>query len=378
MGISMNKNVVLLLVLVFLTATCVIAVQPIKADPKTIVVPDDYPTVTAAIRNANEGDTIFVKKGSYEEKTLKINRAVSLIGEDPESTRINLDPPLYTKFDRVVNFTFSWYGSAITVAANDFKLSGFTINTRTMNNIPGGEISIKGNRSQILNNNIATLLSVNGSYMNTEGNTLSEGASLFGSHGKISANNIVDDSGGIYVTGVYNSIVSNHLAGKDNWGIHVEGSFCLVYGNNVTDTSGMYGIYIGSNGTIVARNSVSNSETGIAIRGSNNLICGNVITNCGVQPSIFASDIEPSSGAGLEASGSNTFYANYVANNVVGADINRFPETNLTSTLYHNNFMGNTYQIRTVHKFYGFDSFDNGKKVTIGATTPVKMLMAME
>ena len=39
----------------------------VLAEPKTIVVPDDYPTIGWAIGNASEGDTIFVKKGTYYE-----------------------------------------------------------------------------------------------------------------------------------------------------------------------------------------------------------------------------------------------------------------------------------------------------------------------
>jgi len=66
MGINMSKNIALLLVLVFLVASSIITFLPVKAEPKTITVPDDYPTIQAAVGNASAGDTVFVKSGTYE------------------------------------------------------------------------------------------------------------------------------------------------------------------------------------------------------------------------------------------------------------------------------------------------------------------------
>jgi len=74
-----------------------------KAETTTIIVPDDYPTITDAIGNATEGDTIFVKKGTYEcpiNQTLVIDKTISLIGEDAKNTIINLYPP----YHEIANF----------------------------------------------------------------------------------------------------------------------------------------------------------------------------------------------------------------------------------------------------------------------------------
>jgi hypothetical protein len=54
----MKRTTVLALILFNLIALGAIAVQPSKASAKTITVPDDYPTITAAINNAANGDTI--------------------------------------------------------------------------------------------------------------------------------------------------------------------------------------------------------------------------------------------------------------------------------------------------------------------------------
>ena len=63
-------------------------VQPVKAPSTTIIVPDDYATIQEAINNANEGDTVFVRAGTYYEHVV-VNKAISLIGEDPSSTIID-------------------------------------------------------------------------------------------------------------------------------------------------------------------------------------------------------------------------------------------------------------------------------------------------
>ena len=52
-----------------------------------IVVPDDYPTIQEAINNANEGDTVFVRSGTYYENVV-VNKTISLIGERKETTVI--------------------------------------------------------------------------------------------------------------------------------------------------------------------------------------------------------------------------------------------------------------------------------------------------
>ena len=52
-----NKNAALALLLISLIVPCILKIQPCKAAPKTITVPDDYPTITAAIDTATEDAT---------------------------------------------------------------------------------------------------------------------------------------------------------------------------------------------------------------------------------------------------------------------------------------------------------------------------------
>jgi hypothetical protein len=153
LGISISKSVALLLVLVFLTASCVIVPLPVNAGFRTLIVPDDYPTISSAIGNATAGDTVFVKKGTYEEKTLEISKTLSLIGEDANQTTINL----YTPYNEtwILTQSFRTYANAITINTNDVELEGFTISANS------GDIYVTGDRTQIIKNAIAAASGAN-------------------------------------------------------------------------------------------------------------------------------------------------------------------------------------------------------------------------
>jgi hypothetical protein len=120
----MRKSLALLLVLVFIIASSIATPLPVKAEPKTIVVPDDFLTIQAAIDTASAGDTILVRAGNYTIKatyhnllgseSLFINKSISLIGENCQDTVIT------TK-------GYATYDSGIHITAGNVTISGFTI-----------------------------------------------------------------------------------------------------------------------------------------------------------------------------------------------------------------------------------------------------------
>ena len=52
----------------------------------TITVPNDYPTIQEAIVAAAEGDSIFVKAGTYYEDFVSVDKSVSLLGDNQASS----------------------------------------------------------------------------------------------------------------------------------------------------------------------------------------------------------------------------------------------------------------------------------------------------
>lgn len=55
---------------------------------RTITVPEDYPTIQAAVDAANPGDTIFVYNGTYKEHLI-IDKTITLIGQNKSITVID-------------------------------------------------------------------------------------------------------------------------------------------------------------------------------------------------------------------------------------------------------------------------------------------------
>ena len=80
---------------------------------KTLVVPDDYPTITAALTHAIQGDTIMVKAGVYNEN-IQINKTLTLEGEDNQNTII-------------IGEGGPGEPAVVTLMASGITLSGFTI-----------------------------------------------------------------------------------------------------------------------------------------------------------------------------------------------------------------------------------------------------------
>ena len=81
------SGIVLILLLIDMFFSSV-NIKPANTEPRTIIVPDDYPTIQEAINNAGAGDVIYVKAGIYEENIV-INESISLIGESRETTIID-------------------------------------------------------------------------------------------------------------------------------------------------------------------------------------------------------------------------------------------------------------------------------------------------
>ena len=62
----MHKRAAMVVTLVLFFSLLLLPMPRANVQPKTIVVPDDFQTITAAIGNATDGDTILVRSGTYE------------------------------------------------------------------------------------------------------------------------------------------------------------------------------------------------------------------------------------------------------------------------------------------------------------------------
>jgi parallel beta-helix repeat protein len=249
----MRKKVGLLLGFVFLIGSSIIAPSPLIAVSRTIIVPDDYASINAAIEKSSDGDMIFVRNGTYHEN-VRLTKAVILVGEDNQETRIdgNSDEgywvPMAVKHDNAVvlnlNLCNSHSGLQLgtvrncTIAGNRIIANGF-----------GVEIGWRSSENTIIGNIIAS----NG-----------QGISIKGVTGnRILGNEILANSMGLYLDqqSQNNSIIGNKIDNNIE-GIRISMSWDNTFTNNTIVNTDGNAIAVGfaNNNTFRNNNFINNKK----------------------------------------------------------------------------------------------------------------------
>jgi parallel beta-helix repeat protein len=196
LGLKSTLTRTFALIFISLIASSIVAIQPTNATSRTIVVPDDYPTINAAIGNAVDGDTIFVRRGTYNE-VLVIDKALSLKGEDKETTVIN------------GNNT----ATVILIRHDNVEVTGFTV---IYDETPNTPKSVWMWSTRLIG---VHLLSV-------------KNCNIFG-------NKISDCGGGIWLYDSHQNSVTDNYVFRNDYGIRVEASNeNNIAGNTITGNWG--------------------------------------------------------------------------------------------------------------------------------------------
>jgi hypothetical protein len=182
-----GKTLAMLITLIYLTSIVVFPLSPVRAEPKTINVPVDYPTIQDAIDGANVGDIIIVENGTYEgpiNQTIIIDKSISIIGDPSEQTILNLHPKY--NVTQILSAYFYNYTDSIQIQANDVKLENLTIDFI-------GNMKANGDRLQIIGLSISshstvTVLDIKGNDCNVANNIFTGYISVEGSSNVISGN----------------------------------------------------------------------------------------------------------------------------------------------------------------------------------------------
>jgi len=188
-----------------------------------------YSSIQEAINNASPGDTILVSSGIYYENVV-VNKTLSLVGENREGAIID------------GNGT----GTAVTVLANDTRVTGFTMQNGL------DEVMMVENVSRV---------------EASQNNIFEPGVGFYGIHLWFS----------VEVALVDNLIINNHPL---HIGIGIYGSnSCLISRNEIS--GGWAILLVGSNSSTISDNLLfSKGAYGIRLSWShNNIICGNTILN---------------------------------------------------------------------------------------------------
>jgi parallel beta-helix repeat protein len=254
-----SKKVAKFVALTFISVmtVCAITIQRGSAS-KTIVVPDDHSTISAAVDHASSGDTVLVKGGVYNENLL-INKSLTVMGEDSRNT-IVIGTGGVNRGQSTV----------FTLAADYVKISGFTIESldySTASDHATG-ISVEGDHCTIIGNNIRN--TYYGIFCSLQSSTTISGNNITsnfkdgirfcgGSLNKISENDIAGNAkSGIAIEGYSNKISRNNIT-NNNIGIGIASSYSIVFGNILTDNSNS-GLYFASSNNAISANTISGSK----------------------------------------------------------------------------------------------------------------------
>jgi parallel beta-helix repeat protein len=234
--LSKKKIAILCICLSILTVSLIVitlnakpAASTLEIPSGAIIVPSDYSTIQDAIDNADEGATIYVKKGVYVENPI-VNKTVALIGEDRDATIIDVT-------------------AGLKLVSNNVVLSGFTVyDGWHCISLSGDNCTVSGNKIKDGTNGIV----------------------LFGSNNLITGNifEAIGLSSAIQLNFAYNTTVKNNYISN------------CVEGIQIWQSS--------NNNTITENIIVDCQETAISFQYSGgNTITQNNITRCKVGTSIY-------------------------------------------------------------------------------------------
>jgi len=183
--------------------------HPVKSEPTTITVPDDYETIQWAIGNSSDGNTIFVRADIYYEN-LTIDKSISLIGENRDTTVVD----------------GKGIGSTIHITADYVTISGLKIRN-SKSNVRYAGVMVDG-----------------GDYINIIGNT------------------VVDNFDGVFLTDSSNNTVCNNLLVNNSWNdIRLRmssSSYNRISGNNISNGRRGISLEFNCNYNEISKNKMAN------------------------------------------------------------------------------------------------------------------------
>jgi len=295
----------------------------LKYDPlKALYVDDDAPDggdgskektynkVQDAIDAAEDGDTIRVWAGTYEENVV-VDKTVSLIGNGSEEVTID----------------GGMSGDVVRVTADWVNVSGFRVT-----NGDNGIYLDSSDHSIITNNTCSN---------NYYGIYLS-----YSNDCTISNNNCENNSGsGIYLESSSNCTIDSNTCENNNHGIGISDSGAFILMNNICSFNNRYGIFLESSGHRTFENNIcNNNDIGIYLSNSFSTLTNNTFSS----NNRYGIYLEISLGCELE---NNTISMNQVG---IYLDTDQFD-----NVAHNNSIFGNTD--------YGIDASDNDGN-TIDAT----------
>nr|MDO8083115.1 right-handed parallel beta-helix repeat-containing protein [Candidatus Freyarchaeota archaeon] len=332
------------------TLTPASSIQPVKIGPSTIIVPDNYSTIQAAVNAASNGDIIIVRDGTYTEN-VDVNKSLIIKSENgAEATIVQ---------------AANQKDNAFEVTADYVNISGFTVKGASVN-VAG--ICLSNVKYCKISNNIGS-----GNdyfiYLNYTTNSIIEN------------NNASSNAWGIVLVNSGNNIVrDNNASSNSNTGIdlHYTGSNNnLVINNNANlNVRGIY-LYSSNNNTIKNNTCLGNEWDGIMLSASSsyNIIENNTCSSGGYGYTPGAVGISLEDGSSNNAIKNNTCssysYGILISSNsnIITANTFSYTGTGIWiinsnfSFIYSNNFVDNSHNVE-VESWYLTNTWNSQEKIT--------------
>jgi parallel beta-helix repeat protein len=240
--------------------TLALNIPTANTEPTTVVVPDDYSTIREAANRAKPGDLIYVRAGTYFEKQVTINKPLTLLGENENTTVIDGDG--------------TWVCVYIQ-STHDVNVSGFTIQNgygiylyHSKNVVISGNIISNNRQGTILLESIGNSIAGNNIVNNAEGISLNNS-----SNNVIGENNVTNSL--LHGIGLElsddNRLVQNDITDTYYWGIEMHSSDNnTITGNNLVDTINGSAILVGDSriNKIYYNNFINNNISHAFVYGS--------------------------------------------------------------------------------------------------------------
>jgi parallel beta-helix repeat protein len=257
-----------------------------------------YRTITEAINLANDGDTVYVFSGTYNE-SLVINKRISLIGgidDKPSNISRGVEHKylieITADFVTVENFVIrdperfisSQYGALVHVTSNNVVLQqnhisncnlwGVYLDSSDDNMISGNEINdTKGVFVSSSNNNVFS--------SNNISNSSDAGLNLRSSIRNILYENYLTlNTNGIYIKDCSNTNITQNTFSKNVFhGIYLTGDATDVVRENNFKNNTVSGITLDSSDCIIAENLFNHGQVGISLQQTGCQISNNSFQN---------------------------------------------------------------------------------------------------
>lgn len=305
------------------------------AQAKTITVCSScsVKTIKEAMEQASNGDTILVKKGIYKEANIKIDKEITLIGEDMPTIDGNKEGEIITigannvTVDgfRIINVGLSYTTDYASVRV--VNSSGFTIKNLELEKLFFGIYLQKSNNGKVLNNKV-------------RGEAITE----------------FNSGNAVHLWHCKDVIVDGNDVQNVRDGIYLEFSDNITITNNFSKNNVRYGLhFMFSNNNHVSDNVFESNGAGIALMFSKVMQVENNIIRKNWGTAAYGLLLKEVNDVNIK---NNVFLENTVAITVEGSNRLVYSNNDFTSNGYALRVKGACYENEIINNNFLYNSFD--------------------